>query len=286
MGSKLPNATIYLEATAPDWKSARFAARMLNYMGIRKVRGFMVNVTHFDWTSANIRYGRRISRMVGGKPFVVSTSYNGRGPVHYRARNGRRINVFCNVRYRGAGPRPTTRTGFAKVDAFLYLNRPGISGAGGCNGGPANGAWWPARALMYGRYATDLVGPRKRHAIRIRQADLAVPARRTASQRPVLYLGARAPLPLKHARTDFRGLGGFRAKAVNRCSGCAEGRGMRFLTSLAVSVLALLTVPALVSAQIAIPSGLPFRSRRSRIWSVTAGGRPPPPRPSRPTRRA
>ncbi|MGI8749693.1 MAG: glycoside hydrolase family 6 protein, partial [Thermoleophilaceae bacterium] len=157
--SKLPNATIYLEGTASDWKSPRYTARLLKYIGIAKVRGFMVNVTHFDWTSNNIRYGRKVSRLVGGKPFVVSTSYNGRGAVHYRAKNGRGVNVFCNVRYRGVGPAPSTKTGFAKVDAFLWLNRPGISGAGRCNGAPPNGDWWPARGLMFGRYATQLIGP-------------------------------------------------------------------------------------------------------------------------------
>lgn len=157
--SKLPNATIYLEGTASDWKSPRYTARLLKFMGIRKVRGFMVNVTHFDWTVNNIAYGRKVSRMVGGKPFVVSTSYNGRGPVHYKARNGKRINVFCNVRYRGAGPSPTTRTGYSKVDAFLWLNRPGISGAGACNGAPPDGDWWPERGLMYAKYATQWLRP-------------------------------------------------------------------------------------------------------------------------------
>jgi endoglucanase len=143
---------------------------MLKYIGIRKVRGFMLNVTHFDWTINNIRYGRRVSRLVGGKPFVVSTSYNGRGPVHYKARNGKRINVFCNVRYRGTGPEPTTNTGYTKVDAFLWLNRPGISGAGSCNGAPPDGDWWPARGLMYAKYGTQWIRrPRgTRHGFRKR----------------------------------------------------------------------------------------------------------------------
>ena len=160
--SELPNATVYLEGTASDWQNPRSTARVLRYIGIRKVRGFMLNVTHFDWTVNNIRYGYKVSRLVGGKPFVVSTSYNGRGPVHYLTGppgHKRRINVYCNVRYRGLGPRPTTTTGYRKVDAFLWLNRPGISGAGSCNGGPPNGVWWPARALMFARYATDRVRP-------------------------------------------------------------------------------------------------------------------------------
>jgi endoglucanase len=157
--SKLPNATIYLEGSASDWKNPRFTARMLKYIGIRKVRGFMLNVTHFDWTENNIRYGRRVSRLVGGKPFVVSTSYNGRGPVHYTGRRGKRVNVFCNVRFRGTGPKPNTRTGQAKVDAYLWINRPGLSAAGKRNGAPGDGIWWPARALMYARYATERLRP-------------------------------------------------------------------------------------------------------------------------------
>jgi endoglucanase len=159
--SRIPNATVYLEATASDWMSPGKAAGLLRSIGIHKVRGFMLNVTHYDWTIDNIRFGRQVSRLVGGKPFVVSTSYNGRGPVHFVPRGrGRRVNVFCNPRFRGLGPPPTTATGFAGVDAFLWLNRPGYSGAGGCNGAPAKaGTWWPDRALMFARYATNWVGP-------------------------------------------------------------------------------------------------------------------------------
>jgi endoglucanase len=157
--SQLPNATIYLEGTASDWKSASYTAKMLNEIGIAKVRGFMLNVTHYDWTSRNIRYGRKVSQLTGGKPFVVSTSYNGRGPVHYRTKRGKQVNVFCNVRYRGTGPRPTTRVRYSKVDGFLWLNRPGLSAAGFCNGAPATGQWWPERGLMFARYGTELIGP-------------------------------------------------------------------------------------------------------------------------------
>jgi endoglucanase len=161
--SELPNATIYLEAGASDWEPAKRTAKKLRIIGIHKVRGFMVNVTHHDWTRANIRYGLEVSRRVGGKPFVVSTAYNGRGPLHYRRRLGggrwRRINVWCHPGLRGLGPAPTTLTAHPKVDAYLYVNRPGYS-AGSCNGGPLPvGKWWPARALMYARLATNWLGP-------------------------------------------------------------------------------------------------------------------------------
>jgi endoglucanase len=162
--SQLPNATIYLEAGASDWEPPKRVAKKLRYIGIRKVRGFMVNVTHYDWTRDNIRYGRKVSNRVGGKPFVISTAMNGRGPVHYKRRVGHRtrvINVHCHPRYRGLGPAPTTRTASRKVDAYFWINRPGYSG-GKCNGGPKRvGAWWPARALQMAQYATSWLDPPK-----------------------------------------------------------------------------------------------------------------------------
>jgi endoglucanase len=165
--SQLPNATIYLEAGAADWEPAKRTAKQLRYIGIHKVRGFMLNVTHHEWTAANVRHGLDLSRRVGGKPFVISTSYNGRGPLHYRkwldkANNiWRRINVWCHPGLRGLGPAPTTATSHPKVDGYLYINRPGYS-AGSCNGGPLPiGTWWSERALMYAQYATGWESPPK-----------------------------------------------------------------------------------------------------------------------------
>jgi endoglucanase len=156
--SRLPNATIYLEGGASDWEPAARTAKQLRYIGIDKVRGFMLNVTHHDWTSANIRHGLLLSRLVGGKPFIVNTSYNGRGPLHVR-RGDRRLNIWCNPPRRGLGPRPTTATAHPLVDAYMYVNRPGYS-AGACNGGPLPvGTWWPERALMYARNQTSWLGP-------------------------------------------------------------------------------------------------------------------------------
>jgi endoglucanase len=123
------------------------------------VRGFMLNVTHYDWTRANIRHGLAISRRVGGKPFVINSATNGRGPVHWRNAAGRRQNVWCHPLKRGLGPPPTTATHHPKVDAYLWINRPGYSG-GACNGGPLPvGTWWPERALSLARYATDWISP-------------------------------------------------------------------------------------------------------------------------------
>jgi len=154
--SKLPNATVYLEGGASDWEPPRRTARKLRAIGIAKVRGFMLNATHYDWTAANIRHGLELSRLTGGKHFVINTAENGRGPVHYR-RGGRRINVWCKPGRRGLGPRPTTATSHPKVDAYLWINRPGY--AQSCQGRPI--AWYPPRALTYARLATDWEGPPK-----------------------------------------------------------------------------------------------------------------------------
>jgi len=159
--SRLPNATIYLEAGAADWEPAQRTAKQLRYIGIAKVRGFMLNVTHHEWTKASIQHGLDISRRVAGKPFIINTSYNGRGPLHYKRwinraqHKWRRVNVWCHPGLRGLGPAPTTATSNSKVDAYMYINRPGYS-AGSCNGGPLPvGTWWPERGLMYANYATE-----------------------------------------------------------------------------------------------------------------------------------
>jgi len=159
--SKLPNATVYIEAGASDWQPAWKIARKLKQVGVDKVRGFMLNVTHYDWTANNIRYGREISRRVGGKHFVINTAMNGRGAVHDYRRQGRetkRIFVRCPLQ-RGLGPAPTTQTADPLVDAYFYIGRVGVSG-GYCKGGPSKvGAWYPERAMMFAQYATEWLRP-------------------------------------------------------------------------------------------------------------------------------
>jgi endoglucanase len=141
--SKLPNATVYIEAGASDWMTPGEAARKLKAVGVSRVRGFMLNATHMTTNAANIRHGLKISRLLGGKNFIVNTSHNGNGPL-YRAGH----TIWCNPPNAAAGTLPTTKTGNGKVDAFLWVERPGFSN-GACNGGPARvGAWWEKRAIQ------------------------------------------------------------------------------------------------------------------------------------------
>jgi endoglucanase len=110
---------------------------------VRRVRGFMLNATHHVTTAKNVKYGVKLSRALGGKHFIINTSHNGNGPLY---RGGHTI--WCNPPNAAAGPLPTTNTARPKVDAYMWVERPGYSN-GPCNGGPARvGAWWEERAIQ------------------------------------------------------------------------------------------------------------------------------------------
>ena len=155
-----PHLVVYLDAGAADALRARKAARLLNRAGVAKIQGFFLNATHFDWTSHEIRYGRKISRLTGGKHFVINTGENGRGPLRPRNIVTQGLEVLCNPVGRGLGPKPTTRTGHRRVDMFAWTTNPGESG-GQCQdqlgyelaGAPPGGRYWPAYGVMLVRNA-------------------------------------------------------------------------------------------------------------------------------------
>jgi endoglucanase len=150
--SQVKNATVYLDAGASDWEGARAVAKKLRKIGVRRVRGFMLNATHMTTNRANIRYGNKVSRMVGGKHFIVNTSDNGNGPK-YSWVGGKRQTVWCNPPNSALGTPATTNTGSSRADGFFWVNRPGTS-HGSCNGGPTPvGTWWEKRALAMARRA-------------------------------------------------------------------------------------------------------------------------------------
>ena len=126
----------YLDAGHADWIDAGTMAQRLRSAGVAQADGFALNVSNFGTTAANVAYGERISALLGGAHFVVDTSRNGNGPG----------SDWCNPSGRAIGERPTTATGSALVDAFLWVKTPGESD-GTCNGGPAAGEFWPSYAL-------------------------------------------------------------------------------------------------------------------------------------------
>jgi endoglucanase len=145
--SQLPRTAVYEDIGASDWLSVTTAARLLKRAGIRYARGFSLDVTHYDWTVKQITYGRKLSRKVGGKHFVVNTSGNGLGPELSPPRpHQNRYHYWCNPRGRALGPLPTSQTPSPLVDAFFWINNPGLSD-GTCNGGPTVGTFWAQWAL-------------------------------------------------------------------------------------------------------------------------------------------
>ena len=148
-----PHLVIYLDAGAADAISADRTAQLLRRSGVARTQGFLLNATHFDWTSREIRYGERVSQMLGGMHFVVNTGANGRGPLvpANPARQGNE--VLCNPGGRGLGPRPTTDTGYVNVDAFEWTTNPGESGGQCVAGAPPLGHYWPSYGLMLIRNA-------------------------------------------------------------------------------------------------------------------------------------
>jgi endoglucanase len=141
-----PHLVIYLDAGAADALSARDAAKYLRASGIGQIQGFFLNATHFDWTSNEIRYGNHISRLTGGKHFVVNTGENGQGPLRPRNIVHAGNEVLCNPPARGLGPLPTASTGYPKVDMFAWTSNPGESGGSCVAGAPPTGVYWPAYA--------------------------------------------------------------------------------------------------------------------------------------------
>jgi endoglucanase len=129
---------VYIDAGHARWHGPDEIARRLDAAGIRMAAGFSLNVSNFHPTLENVAYGAEISERASGAHFVIDTSRNGIGV--------RSADDWCNPVDQGLGNNPTADTGFALVDAFLWIKRPGESD-GECNGGPAAGNWWADYAL-------------------------------------------------------------------------------------------------------------------------------------------
>jgi len=135
---------LYIDAGHAGWHTPAAMAERLRHAGIARAQGFALNVAGYDATKSEVKYGRSISALVGGKHFVIDTSRNGNGS------DGQ----WCNAPGRALGVPPTAATGFPLVDAFLWIKTPGVSD-GTCNGGPPAGTWWPSYALALAENASS-----------------------------------------------------------------------------------------------------------------------------------
>ena len=140
------NAVVYLDAGNAKWMTPSAVAERLAKAGIAQADGFSLNVSNYQTTRSNVAYGASVSKLVGGKHYVIDTSRNGVGVTSGQ---------WCNVKGAAIGEFPTTRTGQELVDAYLWIKQPGESD-GSCNGGPGAGQWWADYALGLARTGLQL----------------------------------------------------------------------------------------------------------------------------------
>jgi hypothetical protein len=153
----LPHTVAYVEGGYSDSNGVAYTAKVLNAVGVSKIRGFFTNDTHLNWTISEVRWATQIAKRTHGAHFIVNTADNGRGPLVNKNRVKDGNEDLCNPPGRGLGIPDTTGTGFAYADAFLWTHPPGNSS--GCGGGPPGGTFWPARALMLAENANLQLGP-------------------------------------------------------------------------------------------------------------------------------
>ncbi|MFV2108371.1 glycoside hydrolase family 6 protein [Micromonospora sp. LOL_015] len=142
------SAQVYLDAGHARWVAdLPKLADALRRAGIGQADGFVLNVSNFIGTQENVGYGRRLSDELDGRTrFVVDTSRNGAGPVDGATVDGGPS--WCNPPGRSLGESPTTTTGLDRVDALLWIKRPGESDGDCRPGEPPAGQWWPEYALQ------------------------------------------------------------------------------------------------------------------------------------------
>ena len=139
-----PNTAVYIDAGHAGWVPAPEMAERLKKAGVSEADGFALNVSNYVGTQENIDYGKQVSDALGGAHFVVDTSRNGNGATA--------DHQWCNPDGRALGDPPTTQTADPRVDAYLWVKRPGESD-GTCNGGPRAGEFWLDQALGLARRA-------------------------------------------------------------------------------------------------------------------------------------
>jgi endoglucanase len=121
-------AKVYFDAGNSNWHGAPEQAALLRAAGAASSGdGIFTNVSDFHRTADEAAYARRVLAALGGSArlgAVIDTSRNGKG-----APAG---DEWCDPAGRALGRAPTTRTGEARIDAYLWVKLPGESD--GCRG--------------------------------------------------------------------------------------------------------------------------------------------------------
>lgn len=127
-----PNARVYYDAGHSGWNAPAKQATLLRQAGAASAAssdGVFSNVSNFHTTADEIAYDRQILDALGGPAglgAVIDTSRNGNGAPP--------DGEWCDPAGRKLGRAPTTNTGEARIDAYLWVKLPGESD--GCKGTP------------------------------------------------------------------------------------------------------------------------------------------------------
>lgn len=146
-----PNAYVYLEGGHNDALTVTAMVNHLKLSGIGLADGFFLNVALYQYTTAEVAYGRAISQAlaaqgIADKRFIVDTGRNGLGPLPDSFKN-----QWCTPPVRALGVAPTIATGEPLADAFLWVKpvwqSDGNCGRGGNEPNPGEPYWDYAIAL-------------------------------------------------------------------------------------------------------------------------------------------
>jgi endoglucanase len=138
-----PATAVYVDGGHVRWHSPEDMAARLNKIGVNRARGFSLNTANYFTTEDEIGYGEAISGLTNGSHYVIDTSRNGVGPAPESKLD------WCNPGGRALGTPPTTATGGAHADAYLWIKRPGESD-GTCDKGD------PPAGTFVNQYAINL----------------------------------------------------------------------------------------------------------------------------------
>ena len=156
--AEIPGLYTYIDVGASDWVTVGEAVHMLRRAGVRYVRGFATNTTHFEFTRDERRFGDAVARRLR-KHYVVNTAENANGPLPRRYWTAGVKSKVCNPRNAGLGTQPTADTGSRWADAYLWISRPGLSSNGKngreeCGRGPLDNVFWQPHAFALARQAS------------------------------------------------------------------------------------------------------------------------------------
>ncbi|WP_432743302.1 glycoside hydrolase family 6 protein [Streptomyces sp. JH002] len=114
-----PQARVYFDAGHSGWHSPSVIAQRLRDAGaVAQGDGIYTNTSNYHTTADETAFAEAVLGQLGDPALqaVIDTSRNGNGP---------RGSEWCDPVGRLVGESPTVNTGSARVDAYLWIKRPG-----------------------------------------------------------------------------------------------------------------------------------------------------------------